>query len=267
MKTIMTYGWTFDPVSIALVILLCVCYARLYRFRPHRKLPVFIAALLLLLICLVSPLHFLSAHYLFSIHMIVHVLMLLVVPPLLVMALPGQLPVWLQQCFRMLDMHPLFCWAAGVVVMWFWHVPFVFNAAMQHHAPGYLHLLELLSLMVSGLIFSAPVIGPYRGMHPLTGVLYLTSACVFCSLLGLLITFAPAGVYHHYLRPHDPYGINTLIRQRWSITRSEDQQAAGLIMWVPCCMIYVAASLLLLKRWFNSGHKKTWSATAKNKIL
>jgi cytochrome c oxidase assembly factor CtaG len=77
------------------------------------------------------------------------------------------------------------------------------------------------------------VITPYAEyrLSPPKAVLYLSGACVFCSLLGLLITFAPAGTYRQ--------------------VTAADQQTGGLIMWVPCCFVYLSASMYLLIRWFS----------------
>jgi len=123
---------------------------------------------------------------------------------------------------------------------------------MRHDIAGHtLHVVETVSIIVSGMIFSYPVVARHRKIHTMAGVLYLFSACTFCSLLGLMITFAPAGVYYHYLAADDVYHLNAVIMNDWQISHVADQQAAGLIMWVPCCMIYVSGALYLLKQWFD----------------
>jgi len=90
MKAIFLY-WHADFLTSLLLLLLAICYFALWKFRLHRVQVLFVFAILLLALCLISPLHTLSAHYLFSAHMTVHVILLLIVAPLLVMSLP-QIP-------------------------------------------------------------------------------------------------------------------------------------------------------------------------------
>ncbi len=246
--------WLWDVPTIVGMALLTLLFLWLHQFRFSKKLLPFCIALVLMVICLISPLGLLSAHYLFSAHMAAHVILLLIVAPLLVLSLPEKLPVPLQNLFGFFTAHPWLAWFTGVGIMWFWHIPVVFNLMMQHSNPWHsvIHHFETISLLISGMIFSFPVLKKRTAMHPLAGVVYLASACVFCSLLGLMITFAPAGFYYHYLASNDPYFLNPIIQKQWHISQADDQQAAGLIMWVPCCMVYLTGALLLLKSWFNA---------------
>jgi len=245
--------WQFDAVTTAALALLLVSYLLLRRYGVKFYDGAFAAAFVLLVLCLLSPLQLLSSHYLFSAHMTVHVLLLLVVAPLLVLSLPTRLP---QPVFRFFDFfyqRPWLAWFCGVGVMWFWHVPPVFNSMMRHDNVFFhqaVHHVETFSLVLSGMIFSYPVLRR-DGLRALVGVVYLASACAFCSLLGLMIAFAPTGLYYHYLASYDPYNINQLIQQRLQLTQHDDQQAAGLIMWVPCCFVYLSGALYLVKRWFD----------------
>ncbi|QKG52066.1 cytochrome c oxidase assembly protein [Hymenobacter sp. BRD67] len=93
---------------------------------------------------------------------------------------------------------------------------------------------------------------------------YLFTACVACSLLGLLLTFAPADTYQHYARASwcgtaslaPDYATNA-----WGLSLADDQQLAGLIMWVPCCFIYLSGCVFLLARYFGA-EQETVSAAA-----
>ena len=88
-------------------------------------------------------------------------------------------------------------------------------------------------------------------MSPPGAVLYLFSACVACSILGILITFAPISVCPIYAQPPvDRLGILNLIQASWNITPEKDQQVGGLLMWVPMCLIYLSAIVAQLARWF-----------------
>jgi cytochrome c oxidase assembly factor CtaG len=250
MKEILSY-WSVDITSVSIVALVCLFFGLIAKFKV--RIGYFLSAIILMIICFFSPLHILSQHYLFSAHMSVHVLLLLCVAPLLLMSLPKSSEI---SFFIFLKQHPVACWLTGVGIMWFWHVPVVFNNSMdlmhmqQEFQP--VHFIETISLIIAGMIFSAPVLHSNKKFRidAMTGVVYLFTACIACSLLGLLITFAPINTYHHFLSMNDGLGFNKIIQQN-GITQLNDQQAAGLIMWVPCCLIYVSGAMCLLMQWFR----------------
>lgn len=253
--------WQFQPGECVLTGLLLAGYGWTTRLEPGSRKKYFFAAMAIFAIAVFSPLHYAGMHYLVSAHMVSHVLLVLVVPPLLVAGLPRQNAVSgpLQKISEFLGRVPVAAWLTGVGIMWVWHIPAVFHQLMPVHAmagegarmtmgvPGALHLV---SLLLAGCVFSWPIINPYREtrLHPVAASLYLSAACIFCSLLGLLITFAPTGLYTDYL-PHTTAYFN--VQQGLGITEKMDQQAAGLIMWVPCCLVYLTGVLLLLHHWLQ----------------
>lgn len=250
MKQLLTY-WSTDLTSIVLFAM-AILFIVLTKSVGNKK--IIAPTLILLIICFFSPLHMLSAYYLFSAHMTVHVILLLCVGPLLIMRLPPRAKQF-HRLFDFLKHHPFVGWSTGIGVMWFWHVPIIFNAAMPSMHKSNFNLvavIEAMSLIIAGIVFSSPIIHPnkqYR-IDALSGVVYLFTACIGCSVLGLLITFAPTNTYHHFLSIHDEYGLNKTILKS-GITQPVDQQAAGLIMWVPCCLIYVTGAMYLLVHWFK----------------
>ncbi len=262
MQAMLSY-WRIDLVNLCLLALLCFLYfyAIYYRFTP--QFIYFISAIALIVICIASPLHFLASKYLFSAHMLSHVLLLLIAAPLLVVAIPVEnrfkkLFVYIS---RKVHKTPLVTWIIGVSVMWIWHVPSVFNKlvsmySMQHSIPSMrlFMSMHIMSLLIAGMFFTWPVINPYRQyrLGSLTSVMYLSSACVFCSLLGLLITFAPAGIYTRYINNIGSDRFLSIIRNKWNISAAADQQMGGLIMWVPCCFIYLSSSMIILIKWFQA---------------
>jgi cytochrome c oxidase assembly factor CtaG len=164
---------------------------------------------------------------------------------------------------RRLAAVPWLVWLLGIGVMWFWHIPAVFDsgfpsAGMMHSGgngnllPALLHDTEYFTLIIIGILFCWPVIGPFASwrLQPLKGVIYLVAGCISGSLLGALITFSPVGMYKHYLSVTDASGLSSLVRNNWHITTATDQQIAGLIMWVPGCLIYLTGSLYLIRKWF-----------------
>ncbi len=259
MKNIYTY-WQMNWAALGAILLMTALYIGFQKFRIKKPFVFFFIALLLLALCFFSPLHVLSEEYLFSAHMTVHVVLLLIIGPLLVLSLQegSENNKVVTAISKLLHKKPFIGWMVGVGIMWFWHLPFVFNYGMMamHTNSGVsaiVHAAESISLLIAGMLFSWPIISPvkqYR-INALSGVVYLFTACIGCSLLGLLITFAPTGLYHHFLSATDTIGLNTVILSQWGINQTMDQQIAGLIMWVPCCLLYVVDALYLLHIWFN----------------
>ncbi len=147
--------------------------------------------------------------------------------------------------------HPLLTWLCGGVAMWLWHWPPLYDLAL--HAPA-AHLAEHVSLLLLGTVFWWPVIAPteHSRLQPLLAVVYLFTGCVGCTVLGIVITFAPTGLYPAYLAPADPLGILPLVRDGWGLTAQLDQQLGGLLMWIPACLIYLSGIIAVLARWYGS---------------
>ena len=253
MRSIFSY-WHFDPIVILFLSVLCIMHLYAIHFKLRKQSLYFFAGILFIILCVASPLHFLAKNYLFSAHMVSHVLLLLIAAPLLVAGIPKENRF--KKFFLKLSTNKIrifaLCWFTGVGIMWFWHIPYIFNQATSGHGMGMMYL-QWLSLLVGGIIFCWPVINPCREYRilPLSAVLYLSTACAFCTILGLMITFAPLGIYSHYVNIADTYGYLHVIRNQWKISAGIDQQAAGLIMWVPCCFIYLTASMAILINWFD----------------
>jgi cytochrome c oxidase assembly factor CtaG len=209
----------------------------------------------LLVICIALPIPGLDYTSPFTSDMLRHAGLLLLAAPLIAMALPpaGRMRRSLTALSRVTARRPVVAWLAGVSTMWFWHIPSLYNALhgsgqyVLSCAPGSLFgkapasglhshvsalcLLHDPSLVIAGFLFCWPLVTPYPSLRlpVLHGILYLASACVTCSLMGLFITYAPPGAFR---------GVAI-----------DDQQTGGLIMWVPCCFLYLSASMWLLVRW------------------
>lgn len=253
MRSIFSY-WHFGLVTSIFLIGLSLLYLYIINFKIKKQSIYFLAGILVIILCVASPLHFLAENYLFSAHMVSHVLLLLIAAPLLVAGIPreNRLKIYLLSLSSNKIKIVVLCWFTGIAVMWFWHIPNIFNEATSMHGMGLMYL-QWGSLLLAGIVFCWPVINPYHAYRipPLSAVLYLSTACLFCTILGLMITFAPLGIYSHYLNMTDSYGYLNLIRNQWKISAGIDQQAAGLIMWVPCCFIYLTASMAILITWFD----------------
>ena len=206
----------------------------------------FAAGLFTLFLALISPLDALATA-LFSAHMIQHTLLIVIAPPLLVFgvspapflrAFPQSVQRklgqwwhkigWLKPAWHTLTQLPV-AWVLSTLVLWVWHAPRLYQAALQNET---LQTLEHLSFLGTSLLFWQAVTGLRRG-DP--GILALFTMALQSGLLGALLTFAPTPLY-------EAYASTT---RAWSLTSLEDQQLAGAIMWIPMGTIYTLAALIL----------------------
>ncbi|HBY95970.1 MAG: cytochrome c oxidase assembly protein [Ardenticatenaceae bacterium] len=253
---IFTSAWEWEPSIVVGCVALLVGYLAALRFRPTKAALWFAGGLLVLLLALVSPLDTLGDTYLFSAHMVQHLLLVLIVPPLLLLGIPPSLAERALQwplagrAERVLG-QPLVAWLVGIVAIWVWHAPALYNAALNSEA---IHIAEHLCFLVSATIFWWPVLMPLPGrrLAPLATLLYIVPAAMANTLLGILLAYSPLGLYPAYLSPEDTLGILPLLRDSWGLSPKADQQLAGLLMWVPGGLVYLAALLGVLARWFGS---------------
>jgi putative membrane protein len=262
-------SWNWDPIILLSLTLAGWVYAtglqKLRRRTKHSLLTwrtiSFVAGSLTLFLALISPLDALSTA-LFSAHMLQHILLIVVAPPLFVLGispalflLAFDLPVqrtlgqywkmlrWPKPAWRALT-QPLVAWAVHVLILWGWHVPRLYQAALQNEA---LHTLEHLGFIATALLFWWTILLP-RGQPDREdpGILALFTMALQGSLLGALITFAPAPWYAVYASTTLPWGISPL----------EDQQLAGAIMWIPAGTIYTLAALILFMLYLTRIERK-----------
>lgn len=241
-------AWTWNPVILAIAGVGLAAY--LFAFRAELRLAWFALTLIVFVVTLVSPLNALADGYLFSAHMLQHILLLLIVPALLLASLPRSLSLaWRPRVLG----HPLAGWIAGVGAMWFWHWPSLCNAAVTSRS---IHALQTASLLLLGTLFWSQIIAPREEerLAPPGAVLYLFSACVTCSALGIILTFSPVTVCSIYALPvGDRVGMWETIRYGWGFSPEKDQQIGGLLMWVPMCLIYLGAIFGQIARWFGEA--------------
>lgn len=288
MSSVMHY-WSIDLVSVGLLLALGLFYGSAADWRWQRGTGLYAAGLVLLALVQFSPLHLLGITCSMSAHMISHMLLLLLVAPLLVLGLPrqpvGRAGLVVDRVSAFFQAVPWLGWLIGLGTMWFWHIPAVYGASVVHGDAGVMplctlagpsadwatnliHLAHSVSLVLAGVCFIWPVLGPQpdRRIFPLTGVLYLFIACVGCSLLGMLITFAPAGSFHAYAPNPTYYAMVSLLPNGWQLEPAVDQQTAGLLMWVPGCLVYLTGALWLFFAWLTqeeSGSETARLATSR----
>lgn len=270
MWNFITSAWEWEPSIVIGCAALIIGYLALVRSRITWRSLYYFAGVLILIFGLISPLDELADTYLFSAHMVQHLLFILVVPPLMLLGIPewlaqrGMKISFIRKTERILG-KPLVAWSAAAGAMWFWHIPPAFNTALANET---LHLIEHLSILLLGTIFWWTVIDPLhrKRLSPLSMVFFLFSACVACTILGIVITFSAPGLYPAYLHPLDDAGILPVIRNDWGFSPGIDQQVGGLLMWVPACLIYLSAIIGMLARWYNEPDEGLTPGREKNTL-
>lgn len=257
--------WFWDPSIFIGSTLLLLIYWKWGRPRSRRQTIFFVSGVLVMVLALVSPLETLGDTYLFSAHMLQHLLLLLVTPPLLLLGLPQAAAQRIvdEPFFGLVEgvlKRPYIAWPLGVITIWVWHIPALYNAAL---ADEQIHILEHLLFMATAVIFWWPILAPLPASRipPLAVIPYLFAAAAASSVLGILLTFTPPGLYPAYLYPLDELGALPLIRDGWGLSPTSDQQIGGLLMWVPGSLVYLSGIILALARWYSAPDEDNFDPT------
>lgn len=224
-----------------------------------RRAGFFIVGDLTLLLALCSPIDTLGDTYLFSAHMLQHMLLILAVPPLLIAGLSNEL---VPAFARRAKVSPLLAWTLGIGAMWIWHWPPLYNAALASEP---VHIIEHLLFLITSTLFWLPILSPVdqQRLEPPAAMVYLFAACIAHTILAILITFAPVGLYPAYIHPSDDLRMLPLIRDQWGLNPASDQQVGGLLMWVPACLVYLSFILGALARWYREAEQAPIAAQQK----
>lgn len=258
-------AWRPDPVEIGAIAGFIALYLRgAFRIRragpprllPLRRVGAVVAGTIVATAALASPLDPL-ADTLFAWHMVQHLLLLLVVPPLVVWGRPlfvlgfglprevrrsvqgglGSGP--LRRAIRSV-LHPAPAWGLYAVALWGWHLPGPYQAAVHHDL---LHALEHASFLGVALLFWSVVIGagPRRRLSYGGTLLFTFTTMLHSVWLAMVLSFVPTVVYPVYETGASSWGIAALA----------DQHAGGTIMWVPSALVFVLTLSLLFLRWLR----------------
>lgn len=253
-------SWQLDPWVVIPLVLTGWIYCRGWLALRHRgarhfcpgQLYAFLAGLAVLFLALASPLETFG-HLLLQVHMVQHLLLMVVVPPLIWLGAP-QLPLlrglpaglrrhglgpflqapFLHDCWHWLT-RPVTAWVMFVAATWLWHVPACYEAALR--SDGW-HYLEHACFLAAGLLFWWPVVQPYPSKPVCNRWLllpYLILADVQNTAFSALFTFSDRVLYPYYEQvPHIGGG-----------TPLEDQAVAGVIMWVPGSLVFLAPVVMI----------------------
>jgi len=220
----------------------------------------FAAGWLTTMIAVVSPVAWLS-EILFSIHMTQHTLLLLVAAPLLAFGQPLLAWLWafdasarerLARPFRGARFTsvwhyvtaPLSVFLVQAAALWLWHIPSWYEAALHNAA---IHAVEHVCLLVAGSLFWwAMVRGRYGRMGYGLAVVYVFLTAVHSGTLGALLTLAPDPWYVTYVRQAHAWGMDPL----------DDQQLAGILMWIPAGVVFIVFGLALIAAWLGESERR-----------
>lgn len=236
-------AWSLAPaVAVPLLAWGGVYFVRLRNARASGAGPnggeiaLFACGLLLLGLAVLSPLCRLAANLVW-VHMIQHVILVALAPPLLVLGMRAIQVAEEPGYVRRLAAHPGRCAAVYGVLIWLWHVPRFYEAALLDPR---IHLLMYGTLVASAMLFWTGILAARRDGAAQGGwaILALLITFLHTGLLGALLLFSP--------RVWFPLLAGT--SASWGMAPLADQQLAGLIMWVPMGVIFLLAAL-----WVASG--------------
>ncbi|MGH2971580.1 MAG: cytochrome c oxidase assembly protein [Gaiellaceae bacterium] len=243
------------PLGVPFVF--CLALAALYalggrgRRRDGRRPAAFYGGIATVILALDTPIDA-YADKLFWVHMIQHVLLLTVAPPLLVLGRPWPrlwqpMPVPIRRAAARAFVvgaplaHPLVALALLAATMGAWHVPALYDETLRNNL---VHQLEHLNFVLVGILFWAPVLGAPPLRARLDGArrcLYLVLAIIPGWILAIVLAFAQTPLYSYVGYGRRPGGISAL----------SDQQLAAGVMWVPGSLVYLVAACWALYMWLD----------------
>ena len=232
------------------------------------RLVSYLAGLLIIGLALMSPIDVL-AQQLFLMHMTQHLLLIMIAPPLLLITNPMPFMLWgLPASWRLkvgraigrllhrnnplrrnlrVATSPGIIWLAWVIMVFGWHDPNLYNAALQYE---WVHDIEHLTFFSAGMLFWWHTTGAGPRIHKQASLLgriaFVIGAIPPNMLTGVVLAFATEPIYTYYLA----------VPRLWGLSVMADQQIGGVIMWVPGSMMYIIAALILLSRLLDNEDNK-----------
>lgn len=244
------WDWSIHWSTVAGLVAFGALYVFAWRLeRPGLLEKIsFFSGLLVIFLSLNGPLHDLSDFYLFSGHMVQHLLLTLAVPPLLIAGVRGGMlrpllgvPVvgplarWLTK--------PIICFALFNIVLAMWHMPAFYNAAMANHN---IHITQHLMMMTSATLMWWPLMSPLPELPRLSypgQMLYCFLMVIPMSVVAIYIALADTLLYPAYSSAPRIIGISPML----------DQHIGGLIMWIPGGLFFYAIMSVVFFKWVKRG--------------
>jgi len=252
-------GWPFDPTVYLGLMLLFLGHAWLARGAPdlERKHYLYFGlGLLTMWVALESPIDTIADHYLDSIHMLQHVLLGFVAPPLMLL---GVSPSMVGRLVRVPGIRaltePIPAQLIAGVVMIAWHVPVLYDATLYSEP---LHVAEHLTFIAAGLLLYWPILRATSAyakwqMSPGVRLLYILVATLPQDAVALALIFSRVPFYEYYT--HAP-------RLVASLTPLVDQTVAGAVLMIFGKATMVVAALAIFIEWFSDDRRADERATS-----
>ncbi|HYH09588.1 MAG TPA: cytochrome c oxidase assembly protein [Thermoanaerobaculia bacterium] len=192
---------------------------------------------------------------LFSAHMAQHEILMLLAAPLMVLGRPFIAMLWAlsaRNTVAAIVRHrawdyvtgPFFVLVLHAAVLWMWHVPFLFEAALQQE---WVHVLQHLGFFVTAALFWWALIhGRYGKLGYGIGVLYVFATAMHTQILGALLTFGSRSWYPTHAARTAAAGVNPI----------DDQQFAGILMWIPFGVVFLFVGLALFAAWLGEAERR-----------
>jgi putative membrane protein len=253
------WRWSVHPstaIGIAALAALYIWASAKLQQRPTTGQQIyFFAGLLVLFGSLNGPIHDLSDDYLFSAHMVQHLLLTLAIPPLLLAGTPGWMlrPLlshrYVAPAARFFTRAPIAFVVFNLTIA-VWHLPPFYNAAMAHHG---LHIVEHLTFMAAAVLMWWPLQSQLPEFPRLAypgQMLYSFLMSIPMSIVAVYIAMAD-----HVLYP--AYSAAPRVTQ---LTPLEDQLLGALIMWIPGGIIFMIIMSVVFFKWNARGEDSTAGA-------
>ncbi len=266
--------WNWPPAVILVLLVMAGTYSlgwwRLRRQGHHSlaggwRLTAYLSGLGVLALALLSPIDTLQS-LLFSVHMIQHELLMMIAPPLLLLANPFPIALWgmpaslrraigdmlhskaiVRRGLRRLT-PPWVAWVLYVGILWLWHAPAAYDAALRNEL---IHDLEHITFFGTALLFWWHVVGAAPHIHGPMGfgarIGYVLAALAQNEVLAVGISLTDRVLYTYY----------ETVPRLWGLSALQDQELGGAIMWIPGGMMYALAAVALLARLLDWEEKKT----------
>ena len=247
--------WELPPSIWAGCVILLAAYLWARRFKFDLKTLSFSSGVLIIFLALCSPLDALADGYLFSAHMLQHMLLGTIAPPLLIAGIPAsfveswlrfRIVAWLERILS----QPVLALFVGCGTFWVWHLPGPYTYALENET---VHTIEHLLFIVSGTMLWWPVLKPVPEgkLAPMGALIYLGLVSFIGMILGIIFTVSDTVFYSYYNHPEDELGLLKLIRDDWGVTALDDQKLGGGMMWEPMGAVFLCAMMSALVSWYK----------------